>query len=162
MSSLNLKTTGSRPFEDKERIIQCLESLDTTNTTPRYFHRYRQEGEVEENDSEEGKWIAIANNLDTSAKILIRYALVKAAENKTENADEWVEIARKLDADEEPDARAVKFLEGGRIFIDLPSSDELAKSEIENCLSKLNQFTESAKVLTRELTKSLDRFKKEE
>lgn len=94
---------GNKPFKELEPILRALESLDPENQRPRYFFPYPGLTNTEKESTETQKWLKIAENIDSSSKILIDYCLSLAAENSIDKSQEWVELAKKAGLDDDFD-----------------------------------------------------------
>jgi hypothetical protein len=77
--------SGKRPFEDFEPILRALESLDLYDDTRRYFRLAQTAAGEDEQHAETKKWLDLGEQIDDSARILIRYCLARAAENAIDN-----------------------------------------------------------------------------
>ncbi|MCK1505679.1 AVAST type 3 anti-phage proein Avs3b [Bradyrhizobium sp. 18] len=88
---------GKRPFESMEPILRALESLDPENTFHRYFGTARHA--VGPENEEARSWIEVADSLDSTARILVRYCLSQAALSAKEKTKEWLALAEAVDAD---------------------------------------------------------------
>ncbi|MBW5894639.1 hypothetical protein IM880_20700 [Pectobacterium polaris] len=91
---------GNKPFKELEPILRALESLDPENQQPRYFFPNLGLTNREKESTETQKWLKVAENIDSSSKILIDYCLSLAAENSIDKSQEWVELAKKAGLDD--------------------------------------------------------------
>ncbi|MCY9848515.1 AVAST type 3 anti-phage protein Avs3b [Pectobacterium aroidearum] len=91
---------GNKPFKELEPILRALESLDPENQQPRYFFPNLGLTNREKESTETQKWLKVAENIDSSSKILIDYCLSLAAENSIDKSQEWVELAQKAGLDD--------------------------------------------------------------
>lgn len=94
---------GNKPFKELEPILRALESLDPENQQPRYFFPHTGLTNREKESTETQKWLKLAENIDSSSKILIDYCLSLAAENAIDKSQEWVELAQKAGLDDDID-----------------------------------------------------------
>jgi hypothetical protein len=100
---------GKRPFEDIEPILKTLETLDPTDVRARYFRQLRYSASEKDQTSETTQWLDVAEGIDYSARILIGYCLVLAAQAGLKKSKDWLEIAEAANADaslEQPVVRA--------------------------------------------------------
>jgi hypothetical protein len=72
---------------DCEPIFRALESLDPTDRTPRCFRAQRPSDPLS-SEIEAKKWLDAADGLDYTARILIRYCLVLAADQALDKSQE--------------------------------------------------------------------------
>ena len=91
---------GNKPIKELEPILRALESLDPENQQPRYFFPNLGLTNREKESTETQKWLKVAENIDSSSKILINYCLSLAAENYIDKSQEWVELAQKAGLDD--------------------------------------------------------------
>ncbi|MFY2450877.1 AVAST type 3 anti-phage protein Avs3b [Enterobacter hormaechei] len=91
---------GNKPIKELEPILRALESLDPENQQPRYFFPNLGLTNREKESTETQKWLKVAENIDSSSKILINYCLSLAAENSIDKSQEWVELAQKAGLDD--------------------------------------------------------------
>ncbi len=94
---------GRRPFEALEPVMRAIESLDPESDRPRYYGRARPPKDETAKTSEQDQWVAMADGLDYSAKILIGFCLAEAAGAALEKSKEWVKLASEIDADGVPE-----------------------------------------------------------
>lgn len=99
---------GKRPLEDFEPILRTLEDLDPDRDMHRYFVSLRRAAAEDEETSEASEWLRKADELDYSARILIRYCLARAAQDATDKNREWVALAQNADVEEGVDSVIVR------------------------------------------------------
>jgi len=140
--------SGRRPFEGLEPILRALESLDPTNNTPRYFGGLRP-ADPEDQNAETRIWLNLADGFDYSAKVLIRYCLVMAAEHALNKSQVWVELAGEAGLDDGIDIPVIRIVGGERALLTEPDPTEEARKELEDRIERLEAFqTMSADLLT--------------
>lgn len=87
---------GKRPFGELESVIRTVASLDPEDDTPRYYRMVRPpKGETADNSDQE-KWLRLAEDLDYVAKVLIGYCLEEAAGAAVDRSKEWVKLAEGI------------------------------------------------------------------
>jgi hypothetical protein len=146
---------GTRPFEDVEPILRALESLDPFDETPRYFRRPRMMAADAEPDTEVGKWLKIADGIDSTARLLIRHCLALASQAAQEKTAEWVALAEAAGLDEDMDVRALRILILEAELSGDEAPEDAERKEIEERLSRLAAFQEVAEALAAELRSKL-------
>jgi hypothetical protein len=147
---------GRRPFEALEPVVRSLESLDPDNDTPRYFRSARPPKGADEKDSEAGKWLAIADGLDYSAKILIGYCLAEAARAALDKSKQWVKLAEAAGAKDGVSEIVVRFISTTADIGNEPGIDAEARQQLQNRLNRLEAFTKLAKTFANNLRKQLE------
>lgn len=138
---------GTRPFEDAEPILRALESLDPCDETPRYFRGPRIIAADADPDTEVGRWLKIADSLDSTAKQLIRHCLVRASQAVKENTAEWVALAEATGLDDDMDVSTLRTLMLEAELSDDEISEDAERKEVEKRLSRLEAFQEVAEEL---------------
>jgi hypothetical protein len=143
---------GKRPFEDLEPLLKTLENLDPDKHIPRYFTSVRKAAEVEELKGETKKWLSLAEEIDYSAKILIRYCLGRAAEKALDKAKEWVILAEVLKSEEMRERSLIQFLIFEEDELNSAQVDEKANIIIKERLEHLKSFIKTSQILSDELS----------
>lgn len=146
---------GTRPFEDAEPILRALESLDPCDETPRYFRRPRIMAADAEPDTEVGRWLKIADNVDSTARQLVRHCLVRASQTAQEKTAEWVALAEAAGLDDDMDVRALRALMLEAELSGDEAPEDAERKEIERRLSGLEAFQEVAEGLAADLRSKL-------
>ena len=146
---------GKHPFEDIEPILRALESLDPNQSTPRYFASARNGSRGNGEESASKNWLDLADELDYSARILIRYCLTHAAETALDKSQEWIALAEAVGADEGIDVPVVRFIANETELLNSSTADEAVREEIEGRLKRLDAFVAAANVLADELRRHL-------
>ncbi|MGJ7249078.1 AVAST type 3 anti-phage proein Avs3b [Morganella morganii] len=143
---------GTRPFKELEPILRTLKSLDPENEQLRFFSPYRNLVNAENEPSEVQKWLTIAKDTDSTAKILIDYCLSLAAENAIDKSQEWVELVQKAGLDEDVDLLEIRIfkLRGNPANTDNPNNAqrrilEKRQKRLEAFLSLGSQLNEQLK-----------------
>lgn len=149
---------GKRPFEDVEPILRALESLDLNNNTPRYFRSVRTAAGTAEQDVETMRWLDIADGLDYSARILIRYCLVRAAEDALDRSKEWVALAEAVGTEDGIDLAVLRTISYESELLNSATPDETMRKEIEGRLERLNGLTKMANALSSDLHAQLEQL----
>ena len=146
---------GKRPFEDLEPILRALESLDPTDDTPRYFRSPRMEVDVTEQNAETRKWLELADGLDYSAKILIRYCLTQAAQTALDRSKDWVVLAEAVGLEDDIDFPVIRFITDESDLLKTSESDNKARELLEDRINRLYGFKKMADALASDLRRQL-------
>jgi len=146
---------GKRPFEDLEPILRALASLDPADDTPRYFRPARTMANEKDENSETRKWLELSNDIDYSAKSLIRYCLVQAAQTALDKSREWVTLAEAAKADEGVDFAVTNFIVEESNLLTAAELDEKAQEQLKERIKRLSNFRKLAAVLISELRQQL-------
>lgn len=143
---------GKKPFESLEPIKRALESLDPADQTPRYFRSARSAYDERENENSEATtWLKMADGLDYSAKLLIRYCLVEAAKNAIEKSEKWVVLADEAGAEENIEITIVRTLYDEHMRLERSSPDEENRKKIQERIQRLGAFIEMANAMSLQL-----------
>lgn len=84
---------GSRPLETFEPIFQMLEQMDVSANNPYYF-RLPEYDEDEQSEFTK-QWLDTAIEFDKASRLLLKYCIVKAAQQANDQEQEWIRIALK-------------------------------------------------------------------
>ncbi|MBU0651649.1 MAG: hypothetical protein KKG96_02070 [Proteobacteria bacterium] len=147
---------GKRPFEDLEPILRALESLDPTDDTPRYFRTQRVAADNTEENHETRKWLELADGLDYSAKILIRYCLTQAAQTAVDRSKDWVALAEKVGLENGIDFSVIRFVtDESDLTTKARALDNIERKLLEDRINRLDAFKKMAASLTSYLRRQL-------
>lgn len=152
---------GMRPFEGIEPILRTLASLDPNDHTPRYFRAARAEAGKADQEEDAKKWLDLADGLDYSARILIRYCLACAAQNALDKSKEWVALAEAAGAEDKVYLPVINLVSDETELADETTHDDAERKEIENRLKRLDEFAQMAGALSRDLRARLQRLDEE-
>ncbi|WP_220475064.1 AVAST type 3 anti-phage proein Avs3b [Burkholderia pseudomallei] len=145
---------GHRPFQALEPVMRAIESLDPENNTPRYFRAARPpKGEAAET-SEQERWLTLADELDYSAKVLIGYCLVEAAEASLDESKEWVKLATAIEDDGVPEI-VVRVVSTAADMMKEPDLNEATRSLLKDKIRRLHGFLEMTESLVNTLEEHL-------
>lgn len=146
---------GKRPFEDFEPIFRAMESLDPDNDTPRYFRSVRDPIDKAEESLECRKWLELADGLDYSAKLLIRYCLEQASQDALGKSLEWVKLAEAAGLEDGIEFPVIRFITADGELANESGTDERARKLLEDRINRLNAFKKMADVLASDLRQKL-------
>lgn len=142
-------------------VIEVLNRLDPTAAQPIYFrHAWR----AMERDARRGEpltpaqaWLRTAEAVDRAARMVIVFALGKAAEAETDRAKPWVALAEGAGADGAPDIQLIRRL----IVISAHgrSDDDAAIEELEDRLARLAELRGAADSIESEWQRQIDAAK---
>jgi hypothetical protein len=146
---------GKRPFEDLEPILRALESLDPANDTPRYFRAQRMAAKETEQNAETSKWLDLADDLDYSAKILIRYCLTQAAQTAFDRSKNWVVLAEAVGSEDNIDLPVIRFITDESDLLKANKPNDRARRLLEDRIKRLDGFKKMAVSLASDLRRQL-------
>lgn len=147
---------GKRPFEEFEPIFRAIESLDPDNDTPRYFRSVRNPIDKSEESSGARKWLELADGLDYSAKVLIRYCLEQASQDALDKSQEWVALAETAGLEEGIEFPVIRFITAENELANESGTDERARKLLEDRINRLNAFKNMADALESDLHQKLE------
>lgn len=148
---------GKRPFEDVEPILRALESLDPQCDTPRYFASLRTGASEVDQNPETKRWLELIDGIDYSAKVMIRFCLVQAAQNGLDKSKEWVSLTENLGEEDSIDLSVVRTISDENDLLNTPTLKEFSRKEIENRIKRLDGFIGFASTLLTELRQKLSK-----
>lgn len=146
---------GKRPFEDWDPILRALESLDPTDDTPRYFRSARKAAAETEQIAETRKWFELADGLDYSAKILIRYCLTQAAQTALDRSKEWVALAEAAGLKDSIDLSVIRIISDESDLLKASKPNDREKELLKDRITRLEGFKEIAGTLASDLRRQL-------
>ena len=148
---------GKRPFEELEPILRAIENLDPESNTPIFSRLSRSisEGNAEENNESE-YWLKLANELDYSAKILIRFCLTQAAQNALDKSVEWVRLAEEAGADVGIEYPLIRMVFDEEVLLTTPDPSETERKCIEDRIERLETFIKMSMALVSDLRKQIE------
>lgn len=146
---------GKRPFEDLEPILRALESLDPADDTPRYFRSPREAADETEQNAETRKWLELADGLDYSAKILIRYCLTQAAQTALDRSKDWVVLAETAGLEDGIDLPVIRVITDESDLTKANEPDDRVRKLLEDRINRLYGFKKMADALASDLRRQL-------
>lgn len=146
---------GKRPFEDLEPILRALESLDPTDDTPRYFRSPRMAVDETEQNAETRKWLELADGLDYSAKILIRYCLTQAAQTALDRSKDWVVLAETAGLEDGIDLLVIRIITDESDLTKPSEPHDRTRKLLEDRINRLDGFKKMADALASDLRRQL-------
>lgn len=102
--------SGARPFAEFEPILRVLENLSPDSPSLRVVPVSHLPKDASQESVGTQDWLAMAQSLDRSAKLLITYCLRSAAQSSLEPANEWVKLATEAGVDDVLEVRLTRFL----------------------------------------------------
>ncbi len=148
---------GQRPFEDFEPIFDVLQSLTLDDPTPRYFRQVMSAVDQDDEDDPARQWLRIVSGLDDTARVLIRYCLVIAAQEAVDKSREWVALAETIVEKDDGDIRTVRFITDDADVLNSENPDDSERIKIEAMLKRLEAFTNLSCTLSSHLRGQLER-----
>jgi hypothetical protein len=146
---------GMRPFEDFEAILRVLQSLDPDEDIPRYSRVARTAAKEDAPEPESAKWLDVADGLDYTARILIRYCLGRASEGALEKAKEWVALAEVAAAERELDLTVLRIVFDEAELAGAPDLTDIQRQEAEDRIRRLESFKKMAEAVIEDLRSKL-------
>ena len=95
----------------------------------------------------------LANGLDHSAKILIRYCLTQAAHNALNKSKEWVSLAEAAGVDDSIEFTLLRVFYEEEQILDPSLREEKEQKQLEKRIEELKAFIEIASSVLSELRK---------
>ncbi|WP_420710179.1 AVAST type 3 anti-phage proein Avs3b [Rhizobium sp. 'Codium 1'] len=148
---------GMRPHQELEPILRVVESLDLATEYPRYYPS-AQPSENDPQSAEVEKWLGLAQGLDYSAKLLIRYCLSQAADLATDKSKEWVKLAEAAEADAGVSEIFIRFISTAEDLDDEGKVHIALRKDLEDRLQRLNAFRGLAAGLEEHLQAEIEKL----
>lgn len=148
-------SNGKRPFEEIEPLLRTLKSLDPEDDTPRYFRSVRAVVEDEDENEETKSWLKLADEVDYTAKVLIRYCLCQAAQSSLNRSLEWVALAQAAGVDRSVEFPIIRVIFEENAVLKASDPGEIEKERIMDRIERLEKFMEMAKVVVSELSREV-------
>ncbi|MGA2229193.1 MAG: AVAST type 3 anti-phage protein Avs3b [Syntrophobacteraceae bacterium] len=147
--------SGKRPFEDLEPVLRVLETLDPNDDTPRYFRRERMLADKTKENAKTRKWLDLADGLDYSAKVLIRYCITCAAQTALDKSKDWVVLAEALGLEDDVDLLIIRLITDESDLMKVSEPDEKARALLQGRIDRLDEFRKMAEALALDLRRQL-------
>lgn len=142
--------SNHRPLRDWEPVLRALASLDPDDDSPRYFRALRQSAK-DEGDPKAAKWLRFADGMDYSARLLVRYALVRAADDAADKGKEWVTLAGEAGAQPGADVLSIRELLRERGVLEGKDLKDGERQAIEDRIARLQEFKRLATAMVKDL-----------
>jgi hypothetical protein len=151
----------AQPVKDYEAILRTLKSLDP-NGENRYFHALFRSNQGKNLSTGGQRWMELAEGLDYSAKLLIRFCLANAVENSLEENKELVEIVKNSEIDIDVDLDSIEFISDEKELINGYELGKTKQKALKDRLERLNNFVELSKEVSTLLQIQLTKAKQDE
>ena len=145
---------GKRPFEGFDQIFRVLKSLDP-DEAPRYFDAILVKAEDDGTDSAAARWLSYANDVDSSARLLIRSCLARAAETASDHTRTWVSLAEAAGMEHDADLAIIRILNEEKDLLTGTDLDDQVKA-IQDRIDRLERLQARIASLTSDLKKQLE------
>ncbi|NTU49842.1 MAG: hypothetical protein HGA87_02945 [Desulfobulbaceae bacterium] len=147
---------GRRPFQDFEAILRALESLDPKNAESRYYWPVRNEAAKEQMNAETAAWLGIADGVDHTARLLVRYCLACAAQDAADKSMAWVTLAEAAGTTDLGYLPIIRVISNEVALTDEEVANDKDRKELVNRLKRLEEFADLAQNLSDRLRAKLD------
>ncbi|NTW15854.1 MAG: hypothetical protein HGA41_00095 [Syntrophaceae bacterium] len=147
---------SSRPFQGFESIIRTLESFDTENTASRYFWLVRKKASKDQKNSESASWLDVADSVDQTARVLIRFCLACAARDAVDKSKEWIALAQAAAVTDDGYLSVIRLITHEVELNDEDLVTDENRNIIEDRIKRLKEFENLAATLSDHLRAKLD------
>lgn len=147
---------GFRPFRDYGPVVRTLQSLDLNPELPRYFDRLIADADKEEDKSEAKQWLNASVNIDSAAKVLIRYCLATAAAAVVDKSRPWVALAESVSNENDSNIQTYRWLLNDAELVTGADPSDRERKQLEEVLADLNGFQSIARLIRKSLKKRLE------
>ena len=125
----------SRPFREFTPVCRVLHSLDLETIGPRFF-TYQQDSSTEDKlNSSTDSYLTAIRAIDSSARLLIQFAIQLATEQQAEAGREWLHVAKLAGIPEDDETIAIRFIAHSR---DVPQVQDANAERLERVNRALN------------------------
>ncbi len=147
---------GVRPFENFEPILRVLKRLDPENE--RYFFFEDRYKESEDIPYEVQKWLDVANEIDETARVWLRYVFEQAVKSASdEKTFAW--LKNSVDIEDSEEILIINdLLYDSEIQKNEEELKQMKKEKIISSINKLERFTELNEFLLLEYRQTLDKI----
>jgi hypothetical protein len=149
---------GKRPFEEWEPIFETLESLNPDEKKQRYYRPVRIAAERTKQDSKTRRWLDLAKGLDYSAKILIRYCLVQAAQTTSTKTKKWINLVEASEDENFDELPIIRGITEENDLLNATKIDDQKRKLLEDRINKLNGFITMSVGLMHEMKEQLKKY----
>jgi len=152
---------GHRPLERVEHVINALASLSPENDSYRYLplsHTPTEQDEVEDAekvDNTDTNLLQLAEGIDYTARLLIRYFLAQAAAAHQDDAKDWLDLARSIGAQDDPAVVALPTLDQEHSLMTGESREEAPVLLLRERVERLESFVSLASQVASEMRVAL-------
>ena len=101
------------------------------------------------------KWLGLAEGLDYSARILIRYCLTQAAQTAVDKSKDWVVLAEAAGLEDGIDLSVIRIIMDERALTKAGEPDDRARKLLEDRIKRLDGFKAMADALASDLRRQL-------
>jgi len=105
--------------------------------------------------AETKKWLQLVDGLDYSAKVLIRYCLVQAAQAALDKSKEWVALVEAAGIDEGAELPVVRFVTSESDLLKATELGNADQNRLKDQIKRLDGFKKMAAGLATDLRKRL-------
>lgn len=144
-----------RPFENLEPVLGALKSLDPDAERVRYYYEYLHEGNQLEGEPEVRLWLRIVDQVNDSAKILIRYCLARASQSAREKSEPWVSLAEAAGLEDGVELPVIRFVKSEADLFEATELGSKDRKRIEDRIRRLERFRKTSEILLSDLRERL-------
>jgi hypothetical protein len=129
-----------RPLIELDPILRTLAALDSEGDRPWYHRQIFQQVQNGRSEDETERWLALATDLDSSARTLIRWILRTVTERIASPTKPWMELAAAAGIDDAVDTAILRVMVEG--------AEKIGDARIEALKGKLSMLEEFAGMAT--------------
>lgn len=144
-----------RPLDELQPILRTLAFLDLDPTDHRYYPTPMRAAATGGVEGEPKRLLEVAMGIDYTARVLIRMFLKYAVSAAADGAGAWVDLAAAAAPDESSAEQKLLALITSEDGAETPGFAS-ARAALEDRLSRLEAFAESAAAAASDLRKALD------
>jgi hypothetical protein len=143
-------------LEEIDPILKVLESLDPGSLKLRYFWADFQDLTEAPDTSNAKQWLNTVEELDITARVLIRHAICRAAAESTDDSTQWLKLAEAAGVNDGSDLAFVRivFTDPGQVTE--ADVNDASRKIIEHRMSRLESFSAVVDLVKSDLRQQLE------
>lgn len=134
----------SAPLSGFRPLLEFLRDLNPKSNRPCYSDPSEKIAEEYQLDESQTQSLQLIESIDTTAKILIRHALMCASTSATIGSEEWLNLIENAGLEDDPEILIAKLMYGEVDTHFVAHSDKDKYQELEERISQLENFGKMA------------------
>lgn len=134
----------SMPLNEFRPLLEFLRDLNPKSTRPCYSDPLEKITDEYQLDESQTQGLQLIESIDTTAKILIRHALMCASTSATIGSEEWLNLIEKAGLEDDPEILLAKLMYGEADTHFGALSNKCKHQELEERINQLENFGKMA------------------
>ena len=140
----------STPLSEFRPLMEFLRDLNPKSNRPCYSAPSEKIAEKHQLDESQTQCLQLVESIDTTAKILIRHALMCASTSAAIGSEEWLSLIEKAGLEDDPETLLAKLMYGEADTHFGVHSDKDKYQELEERINQLESFGKMAQYFAAE------------